>query len=77
VVVIPKPIKIVIEYVCCAVCGVGVPESVTVTTTLEAVPAADGVPLITPAEDMVRPAGKPVAVNVYGAVPPVAVTVAV
>ena len=50
--------------------------SVTWTVKLE-VPAADGVPLITPADDSVRPAGSAPAVTdqAKGGVPPVAVNV--
>jgi hypothetical protein len=48
-------------------------ESVTVMTTV-LVPPAAGVPVICPAALIVRFAGKPVALNVYGAVPPLAVT---
>ncbi len=47
----------------------------TVTLTV-LVPAAVGVPLITPAVLIVRPAGRPVAVQVYGDVPPLAASVA-
>jgi len=36
------------------------------------VPAAVGVPEMAPVELMLRPAGRPVAVQVYGAVPPLA-----
>jgi hypothetical protein len=49
------------ENVFDAVCGVGDPESVTVTVT-ELVPAAPGVPVISPVlGSMLRPDGKPVA----------------
>jgi len=66
---------IVIEKVTVAVWGVGVPESVTVTTTLNG-PAAVGVPLITPVDALiVRLAGRPAAENVNGGVPPVHVIV--
>ena len=44
-------------------------ESVTVIEGV-LVPAAVGVPEIAPVELMLRPAGSPVAVQVYGAVPP-------
>src|SRR5687767_13172277 len=46
-------------------------ESVAVTVT-EDVPVAVGVPLTRPEELIDRPAGRPVAENVYGAVPPLA-----
>jgi hypothetical protein len=53
---------------------VGVVASVTVTLTL-LVPEAVGLPETTPdAASMERPAGKPVADQAYGVVPPVAVT---
>jgi hypothetical protein len=53
------------EKVLLAVCGVGVAESVTLTTTLLLVPAVVGVPLITPVLGViVRPAGNPVADHV-------------
>ena len=55
---------------------VGVVESVTVMLG-EVVPVAVGVPEIAPEELMLRPAGSPVADQVYGAVPPVAAMVAV
>jgi hypothetical protein len=42
---------------------------------LAKLPAAVGVPEITPPVLIVRPVGKPVAVQLYGVVPPVAVTV--
>jgi hypothetical protein len=58
-----------------AVCNVGVVESVTVTETV-AVPTAVVVPVIAPVELLIdNPLGRPLAVNVYGAVPPDAVTV--
>lgn len=44
--------------------------SVTVTVIVPAALSALGVPDITPAALMVTPSGRPVAVNVYGAVPP-------
>jgi hypothetical protein len=47
----------------------GVLESVTVIEGV-LVPAAVGVPEIAPAELILRPAGSPAAVQVYGAVPP-------
>src|SRR4051794_32681814 len=52
---------------------VGEVESVTVTVMVPEL-AAPGVPEITPAADMFTPAGRPLAVQVYGAVPPAAVT---
>jgi hypothetical protein len=55
----------------------GGPASVTVTTTLLLVPADVGVPLITPVVAfMVSPFGSPVADQLYGVVPPLALTVA-
>jgi hypothetical protein len=49
-------------------------ESFTVTFAV-LVPAAVGVPVITPVLALiVSPAGRPVADHVYGVVPPVAVT---
>ena len=60
-----------------AVCGVGVVESLTVTFTLE-VPAVDGVPEITPVVGLIlSPAGKPVADQVKGDLPPDEAMVAV
>jgi hypothetical protein len=53
----------------------GVLESVTVIEGV-LVPAAVGVPEIAPEELMLRPAGSPVADQVYGAVPPPAAMVA-
>jgi hypothetical protein len=53
----------------------GVLESVTVIEGV-LVPAAVGVPEIAPDELIERPAGSPVADQVYGAVPPVAAIVA-
>jgi hypothetical protein len=59
------------EAVCC-----GVLESFTVMVAL-VVPAADGVPPITPVEGLIdKPVGRPVADHVKGVVPPTAVTVA-
>ena len=49
-------------------------ESVALTVT-DDVPAVVGVPETTPAADIARLAGRPVAVHLYGAVPPVAVRV--
>ena len=55
---------------------VGVVESVAVRVAV-AVPVAVGVPEMTPVESAIEsPAGKPVAVHEYDAVPPVAVAVA-
>ena len=54
-----------------------VPGVVSVTVMVGVLlPAAVGVPVMTPAALMDRPAGRLVAVKVYGGVPPVAVTVA-
>jgi hypothetical protein len=54
----------------------GLVESVTVSTT-ELVPAAVGVPPITPLDEFsVKPAGRPVAAHVYGGVPPAPFSVA-
>jgi hypothetical protein len=53
----------------------GVLESVTVIEGV-LVPAAVGVPEMAPEELMLRPAGRPVADQVYGAVPPPAAMVA-
>jgi hypothetical protein len=49
-------------------------ESVTFTVT-EKLPAAVGVPVMTPAELIERPLGRPEADQVYGGVPPVAARV--
>jgi hypothetical protein len=49
--------------------------AVAVTVTLK-VPDAAGVPLIVPADEMLSPAGSPLAVHVAVPVPPVAVRVA-
>lgn len=55
----------------------GLVESVTVSVTVEVpVPETVGIPVIWPVALRERPAGSPVAVNVYGVVPPVAVTAA-
>ena len=54
---------------------VGVVESVTVMVG-EVVPVAVGVPEMAPDKLIVRPAGSPVADQVYGAAPPVAAMVA-
>src|SRR6185312_10223983 len=59
-----------------AVRCVGLVESVTVMATV-LVPAAVGVPLIAPVEEFrFNPAGRPVADQVYGVVPPDAASVA-
>lgn len=64
------------DSVLVAVRGVGKVASVTVTVTV-LVPAAVGVPVICPVFGLiVRFAGKPVALHVYGVVPPTAATVA-
>lgn len=66
----------IIVNVLVAVCGVGVPESVTVTFTV-LVPAAVGIPVICPVLAlMLSPAGNPVADQLYGVMPPSAATVA-
>src|SRR5438876_367026 len=49
----------------------GESASVTVGTTVKSPPTV-GVPEITPVESTLSPAGRPVAVQVYGGVPPVA-----
>ena len=56
-----------------AVRCVGLVESVAVMTAVKE-PAAVGVPVMEPPALMESPAGRPVAVKVYGAVPPVALT---
>src|SRR5260370_18453501 len=53
----------------------GLVESVTVIAAVLVPPGPLGVPVITPAALIESPAGKPVAVKVYGAVPPVALPV--
>jgi len=53
----------------------GLVESVTVITAVLFPAGPVGVPVITPAALIESPAGKPVAVKVYGAVPPLALTV--
>ena len=53
----------------------GAEESVTVIVGV-VVPVAVGVPETAPEELMLRPAGSPVADQVYGAVPPLALIVA-
>ena len=50
--------------------------SFTVTTTVDE-PGVVGVPEITPAGEIARPVGNPVALKVYGARPPVAPSAAV
>ncbi len=63
---------IVSEKVLMAVCGAGMLESCTVMVT-ELTPAATGVPVICPVEALiVKPAGSPVADQVYGCMPPAA-----
>jgi hypothetical protein len=55
----------------------GLDESRTVTVAVD-VPAAVGVPLITPDEELMdNPIARPVADQAYGAVPPAALTAAV
>lgn len=54
---------------------VGVVESVTVTVSVK-LPATLGVPVIWPVGLRASPAGNPVAVKVYGVVPPIAANVA-
>ena len=75
-VVIPSVTVIVNDSVLLAVRCVGLLESVTVSVTLF-VPAAVGVPLMTPVDVLIlTPGGSPVADHVYGGVPPLATTVA-
>ena len=63
------------EKVCFATC-VGVLESVTVTTTVK-LPGPVGVPLISPVDELIAKGfGNPVADQVRGVVPPVAVSAA-
>jgi hypothetical protein len=74
VVVIDKAGLIVITRLAVALRAVGVVVSVTLITAV-LVPAVEGVPVISPAVLIVRPAGNPeVAVNVYDPDPPVALT---
>ena len=74
---IDRPAATVIESVdVVALRWLGVLESVTVIEGV-LVPVAVGVPEMAPEELMLRPAGSPVADQVYGAVPPVAAMVAV
>ena len=73
---IDRPVPIVMERVEVETLRwLGVLESVTVIEGV-LVPAAVGVPEIAPDELIERPAGSPVADQVYGAVPPVAAIVA-
>ena len=66
---------IVSERLAVAFKGVGVEESVRVIATV-LVPAAEGLPLMTPVDAlMFNPAGRPVAAQVYGVLPPVPVSV--
>ena len=46
------------------------PEESFTVTTMVAAPGAVGVPEIAPAADMLMPAGSPLALKVYGAIPP-------
>jgi len=72
-----RPFDTLSEYCFVAVWWVGVAESVTETFTV-LVPAAVGVPLMTPVEGaIVTPAGRPLADHVRAPVPPTAATVAV
>jgi hypothetical protein len=74
-VVIVRAGVIVSDRLRVALALVGLVESVTVTFTV-LVPAAVGVPPIAPVAVLsVTPAGKPVADQVYGALPPVAASV--
>ena len=73
VVVNDTPGLIVMDALAVALRG-GADESVTMRITGLG-PAAVGVPVIWPAALIASPAGRPVAVKVYGAVPPLAVTV--
>jgi hypothetical protein len=76
VVVIDKPGLMVITRLALAVKGVGLVVSVTLITAV-LVPAVEGVPVISPAVLMVRPAGNPeVAVKLYEPDPPAALTCA-
>ena len=75
-VLIDRPAPMVMESVEVeALRWVGVVESVTVMVG-EVVPAAVGVPEMAPEELMLRPVGNPVADQVYGDVPPLALIVA-
>src|SRR5436190_877182 len=78
--VIVKPgLIVIVSPVVDAVWCVGLVESVAVMVTATGPPVAVvGVPLITPVPVLIdRPAGRPVAEYVYGAVPPLAVSDAV
>ena len=73
---IDRPVPIVMERVEVETLRwLGVLESVTVIEGV-LVPAAVGVPEIAPEELMLKPAGSPVADQVYGAVPPPAAMLA-
>ena len=75
-VLIDRPAATVIESVdVVALRWLGVLESVTVIEGV-LVPEAVGVPEMAPEELILRPAGSPVADQVYGAVPPPAAMVA-
>ena len=75
-VLIDRPAPIVMESVDVETLRwLGALESVTVIEGVLA-PEAVGVPEIAPEELMLRPAGNPVAVQVYGAVPPPATMLA-
>ena len=75
-VLIDRPAPMLMESVAIeALSWLGVLESVTVMVGV-LVPPALGVPEIAPEELIVRPAGSPVADQVYGNVPPLAVIVA-
>src|SRR5437899_2451758 len=67
--------RMLIGIVRLAECGVGLAESVTVKFT-EKVPALVGVPETWPAALSVSPGGSADELNAYGAVPPVAVSIA-
>ena len=53
------------------------PDASVAVAVIDEVPTPVGVPEMTPPLLMVRPSGRPVAAQVYGALPPVAVTVSV
>ena len=75
-VLIDRPAPMVMESVDVeALSWLGVLESVTVMVGV-LVPPALGVPEMAPEELIVRPAGSPVADQVYGNVPPLALIVA-
>src|SRR5271165_3158439 len=65
---------IVIVTLAVAVRCVGLVESVAVMTAVLVTADGPGVPVIWPAVEILKPAGNPVAVKVYGAVPPLATT---